>query len=52
MDQKDTPESIKNYILNQSGKLFVPRRSFAGEMEEQIILQTAEKNWKRKNGQK
>ena len=41
--------SLTNYALNNSGKLFVPRKKYHGEMEEKIILQTAQINLNRKN---
>ena len=51
VDQRPLPNALKQYPLNSSGKWFVQRKQFKGKMEEKMIMQTAEKNWKRKYGQ-
>jgi len=52
VDERPLPQALKNYALKQSQSWFVPRKQYEGEIEEKMILQTAEKNLKRKKRQK
>lgn len=51
VDKRPLPTALKQYSLNRSGSWFVQRKQFKGKMEEKMIMQTAETNWKRKYGE-